>query len=70
MTQCEKILRHLEDHGSITTYEAFVEYGITRLSGRIYDLRDQGVRIKSSDTTGKNRHGETTHFTTYRLEVQ
>ena len=59
MTQCERVLRHLQEYGSIT-----------RLSGRIYDLRDQGVRIKSSDTTGKNRYGETTHFTTYRLEVQ
>lgn len=69
MTQCERILRHLQDYGQITTMEAFNEYGITRLSGRIYDLKADGYKISSTITSGKNRYGDTTHFTTYRLEA-
>lgn len=68
MTHCERILRHLRDFGSITTLEAFRDYGITRLSGRIYDLRHAGYHITSTVTAGKNRYGDPVHFTTYRLE--
>lgn len=70
MTQCEKVLRHLKDHGKITTMDAFVEYGITRLSGRIYDLRKAGHIITSTTVTGRNRYGEPTHFTVYSMEVK
>lgn len=39
ITQCERILRHLKDYGSITSLEAVNEYGIMRLASRINDLR-------------------------------
>ena len=67
ITQCEKVLRHLKDHGSITSIEAFNEYGILRLASRINDLRAQGIAIVSSTASGKNRYGETTHYSVYRL---
>ena len=47
MTQCERILRHLQDYGSITQAEAVTEYGCYRLGARIWDLKAQGVPIKS-----------------------
>lgn len=67
ITQCEKVLRHLKDHGSITSFEAFNEYGILRLASRINDLRAQGIAIVSEMASGKNRYGETTHYSIYRL---
>lgn len=67
ITQCERILRHLKDYGSITSMEAVTEYGIMRLASRINDLRAEGVAIVSETKTGKNRYGETTHFAVYRL---
>lgn len=39
MTQCERILRHLQDYGSITQAEAVTEYGCYRLGARIWDLK-------------------------------
>ena len=66
-TQCEKILRHLKDYGSITSQEAMQEYGIMRLASRINDLRRGGVLIVSETATGKNRYGETTRYAVYRL---
>ena len=65
--QCEKILRHLNDYGSITSLEAMQEYGIARLAARISDLREAGVAIVSEMATGKNRYGEPTHFAVYSL---
>ena len=67
-TQCERILRHLRDYGSITQGEAYSEYGITRLASRINDLKKKGFIITSETVTGKNRYGEDTHFSLYRLE--
>lgn len=67
VTQCDKVLRHLKDHGSITSFEAFNEYGILRLASRINDLRAQGIAIVSETASGKNRYGETTHYSVYRL---
>ena len=67
MTQCERIIRHLHDHGSITSLEAISEYGILRLASRINDLRRQGIPIASEIVKGKNRYGETTHYSIYTL---
>lgn len=67
-TQCERILRHLRDYGSITQGEAYSEYGIARLASRINDLKKKGFIITSETVTGKNRYGEATHFSLYRLE--
>ena len=53
MTQCERILRHLQDYGSITQAEAVTEYGCYRLGARIWDLKAQGVPIRSERVTGK-----------------
>lgn len=68
ITQCDRILRHMKDYGSITSLEAMNEYGIMRLASRINDLRAEGIAIVSEVKTGKNRYGETTHFAVYRLK--
>ena len=67
-TQCEKILRHLEDYGHITSVEAMSEYGIMRLASRISDLKLKGYPISVELVSGKNRYGEPTRFAKYKLE--
>lgn len=67
MTQCERIIRHLEDYGSITSATAMEEYGIMRLASRISDLKKQGVSIKTEIVSGKNRYGERTSYARYSL---
>lgn len=67
LTQCDRILRHLNDHGSITSLEAMSEYGIMRLASRITDLKGMGYPILSERITGKNRYNETTSYSIYRL---
>mgnify|MGYP004671035539 CR=1 FL=1 len=53
MKQTEKIARHLETYGSITSLEAMQEYGIMRLASRISDLKRAGIPIKTEMVTGK-----------------
>lgn len=67
LTQCDRIIRHLKDHGSITSLEAMSEYGIMRLASRINDLKGMGYPILSERVTGKNRYNETTSYSIYRL---
>lgn len=67
MTQCERILRHLRDYGSITQAEAMTEYGCYRLGARIFDLKNQGYEITGATESVKNRYGETCYIKRYRL---
>lgn len=67
LTQCDRILRHLRDHGYITSLEAINEYGILRLPARIGELRERGIPIASMWTTGKNRYGEPINYAVYTL---
>lgn len=69
MTQCERILRHLEDYGSITSLEAINEYGILRLASRITDLKRMGFAFRVENVKGKNRYGEATNYAKYSLEA-
>lgn len=68
MTQCEHIIRHMQDVGSLTQTEAFMEYGIGRLSSRICELRAAGYPIRSEFVVGKNRFGQPVSFVRYSLE--
>lgn len=67
MTQCDRIIRHLKDHGSISSLEAINEYGILRLASRINDLRRRGYKIQGETRKGNNRYGEPTRYKVYKL---
>lgn len=66
MTQKELILRHLEQYGSITSWDAIMEYGVTRLADVIYRLKKDGYRIKS-ETVIKKKGERTVSFARYSM---
>lgn len=68
MTQTDRILRHLREHGSITPLEALREYGCMRLGARIWDLKRQGYKISSRIETARNKHGERVQYARYTIE--
>lgn len=68
LTQCDRILRHFKDYGSITSLEAMKEYGIMRLASRISDLKRLGYVISVTTEHGKNRYGEKTSYARYALK--
>lgn len=67
-TQCQRIIRYIEDFGSITTLEAFTELGVVRLGARISELRKGGVPIVGKNEAVKNRYGEQCHIKRYFLK--
>jgi len=67
LTQKDRIIRHLNDKGSITALEAMKEYGIMRLTSRICELKDEGYNIRSEFVSSKNRYNEPVCFSKYSL---
>ena len=67
MTQCEQVIRHMEESGSITSLEAMQEYGIMRLASRITDLKKAGIPIQRDMVSQKNRYGEKVTFARYSI---
>ena len=68
MTQQQRILKYIEDFGSITTLEGFTELGISKLTTRISEIRASGVKILDKTESSKNRWGEITHYKRYFFE--
>lgn len=66
-SQCDLILQHLKDYGSITPLVAMKEYGILRLAARISNLRNSGYNIITSTVTTKNKAGNPVNFAKYTL---
>lgn len=66
-SQKDQIYQYMKEFGSITSLDAIRAFGCTRLSGRIYDLRRDGINITKSMETVKTRDGGTTTVAVYRL---
>ena len=62
--QNQQVEQHLKTYGSITSWEAFELYGITRLSARIYDLRREN-EIMSKPMATTNRFRNTVNYVKY-----
>ena len=69
MTQCDKVLKYINDFGSITPLEAINDLGIMRLAARINDLSNKGIAINREIVKSKNRYGETVHYAKYSLSA-
>ena len=67
MTQIQRIMAHMQAHGSITPFEAF-DIGITRLAACVYTMRRRGVKIVTDPVDTVNRYGEPVRFARYRIE--
>lgn len=65
--QQERVLRYMNEFGSISSLEAFKDLGVTRLAAVIFDLKKKGVKIESKIESCKNRFGEPVHFSRYSI---
>lgn len=70
MRQAEKILDYMRTHDGITTLEAYTNLGVTRLSARIWDLREDGHRIVSTRRRVVRRDGTTATVALYILQEE
>jgi hypothetical protein len=67
ITQRDRVLQFMNEHGSITAYEAFTEIGCTQLSARICELEAEGYVFDKELIKTKNRYGDNTHYYRYRI---
>lgn len=66
-SQCKQILDYIDKFGSITTYDAFMDLGCTRLPSRIHDLRMKGYEISDKPEKRKNRFGVAVCYKRYYM---
>ena len=63
----QRVFDYMSDFGSITTLQAFTDLGESRLSARIFELREKGVRISGETIQVSNRYGEMRRVKRYRI---
>ena len=62
-TKTEKVLKHLRFVGPITTWKAILLYRVTRFSGLIWTLKNQGHNIVSQRVLNDNGRGYHAEYT-------
>ena len=68
-THVDRVLKYLEDFGSITSLDAFKDLGNTRLSASIWILRHKyNIEIDDIIEESKNRYGDKVHYSRYYLK--
>lgn len=67
-TQKDRIMDYLNKFGSITSWQAYEDLGITQLATRIKELREQrGINFKKERVYKENRFGQMCHFDKYMI---
>lgn len=69
-SQKERVLRYINDFGSISSFEAYKDLGITQLGARIWELKKDGVEIMTRWKSSLNRYGEQVKYKEYYLEEE
>lgn len=67
MTQTQAVLDWLKTNASISSMEAIQNFGATRLSAIIFNLKRKGYNIETVWCDGHNRFGRHVRFARYYL---
>ena len=68
ITQKDRIMDYLSKYGSITSWQAYEDLGITQLATRIKELHDQmGINFKKERIYKTNRFGQKCHYDKYMI---
>ena len=70
ISKTQKVIEHLLQKGSITSWDAIMLYGATRLSAIIFNLRDRGYMIDSVYLDDIDRNGNSSRYVKYVLKEQ
>lgn len=66
-TQKDRILEYIRNFGSISSFEAYADLGITQLGARIDQLKKEGFEFRTEWESNTNRFGEKTDYKRYYL---
>lgn len=65
--QKQRVINYIREFGSITSFEAYADLGITQLGARIDQLKKEGYEFRTEWESSKNRYGEKTDYKRYFL---
>lgn len=66
-TQRQKIVEYIREFGSITSWDAYTELGITQFATRVKELKEKGYLFKTEWESKKNKDGILVSFKRYYL---
>lgn len=66
-TKTNQVRDYLEEHGSITSWDAIKLFKAIRLSSIIFDLRKKGHLIESEWQTSIDENGRVSRYVKYNL---
>lgn len=66
-TQKDRIINYIREFGSISSWEAYADLGITQLGARIDKLKKEGFKFRTEWESNTNRFGEKTDYKRYYL---
>lgn len=67
IAQKDRIINYIREFGSISSWEAYSDLGITQLGARIDQLKKEGYKFKTEWESNTNRFGEKTDYKRYYL---
>ena len=70
ISQETRVLNYMLDFGSISSFEAFKDLGVTRISARIFELRKRGYFIENEWEHTTNRYGDKVKYVRYTLNKE
>ena len=67
ITQRDRVINYIREFGSISSWEAYKDLGITQLATRIKELKEQGYEFRTEWESSNNRFVERTDYKRYYL---
>lgn len=67
ISQKQRIINYIRQFGSISSWEAYSDLGITQLGARIDQLKKEGFEFRTEWESNTNRFGEKTEYKRYYL---
>ena len=65
--QKQRVINYIREFGSISSWEAYRDIGITQLGARIDQLKKDGYQFRTEWEKSQNRYGEPVSFKKYFL---
>ena len=65
--QKQRVIDYINKFGSISSWEAYSDLGITQLGARIDQLKKEGYNFKTEWESSKNKIGDKTEYKRYYL---
>lgn len=67
ITQRDRVLDYIRRFGSISSWEAYKDLGVTQLATRISELKERGYKFTKERVHTRTRFDVPTHYDKYKL---